>query len=151
MLAAVFMTDCTDTLFERNRLTDIGRTGTSYTIVTLFGASSNRNIFRFNTILQTTDTYAKNGIFEDTGVDGTIAESNDFTCIGGLFTKPYTKVGANSVMRRVEFLSAAPASTYHNVGDITWNTGVAAAGSPGWICTTAGSPGTFKAMAAVAA
>jgi len=37
------------------------------------------------------------------------------------------------------------------VGDQVMNTATAAGGTPGWVCTTAGSPGTWKAMASVAA
>jgi hypothetical protein len=47
--------------------------------------------------------------------------------------------------------SAAPATGAWVKGDVVWNTGVAAGGSPGWVCTTAGTPGTWKAMANVAA
>jgi hypothetical protein len=51
--------------------------------------------------------------------------------------------------------SAAPSDPdqVYAVGDIVWNTAVAAAGSPGWVCTTAGVGGVavFKAMANVAA
>lgn len=36
------------------------------------------------------------------------------------------------------------------VGDIVWNTTPVAAGAPGWVCTTAGTPGTWKAMANLA-
>lgn len=36
-------------------------------------------------------------------------------------------------------------------GDRVWKISVAAGGSPGWICTTSGTPGTWKAMANVAA
>jgi len=36
-------------------------------------------------------------------------------------------------------------------GDVCYNTLPAAAGVPGWVCTTAGTPGTWKAMAALAA
>lgn len=32
-----------------------------------------------------------------------------------------------------------------------WNTNAAAGGSPGWVCTTAGTPGTWKAMGNLAA
>jgi len=53
--------------------------------------------------------------------------------------------------RKMTWGSAAPTSGTWSKGDITWNTGVAAAGSPGWVCTTAGTPGTWKAMANVAA
>lgn len=51
----------------------------------------------------------------------------------------------------VLYASAAPTIRTWAVGDICWNTGTAAAGVPGWVCTTAGTPGTWKAMAAVAA
>jgi hypothetical protein len=36
-------------------------------------------------------------------------------------------------------------------GDICWKSNTAAAGIPGWVCVTGGTPGTWKAMAAVAA
>lgn len=45
----------------------------------------------------------------------------------------------------------APTTSTWEVGDRCWKTDVAAAGVPGWVCTTAGTPGTWKAMAAVAA
>jgi hypothetical protein len=47
--------------------------------------------------------------------------------------------------------TAAPTTGTWSVGDRCWKTDVAAAGIPGWVCTTAGTPGTWKAMAAVAA
>lgn len=55
--------------------------------------------------------------------------------------------------------TAAPAAytvgtTYdagYFVGDLNYRTNVAAAGAPGDACTTAGAPGTWKAMASVAA
>jgi hypothetical protein len=46
---------------------------------------------------------------------------------------------------------AAPSSGTWKVGDRCWNLAPSAAGVPGWVCTTAGTPGTWKAMAAVAA
>ena len=56
--------------------------------------------------------------------------------------------GANSVY----YTSASPPSTgTYNVGDISWNQAPAAGGTPGWVCTTAGTPGTWKAMANLAA
>ncbi len=47
--------------------------------------------------------------------------------------------------------TAAPGSGTWAVGDWCIATNVAAGGSPGWVCTTAGSPGTWKAMSNVAA
>jgi len=41
-------------------------------------------------------------------------------------------------------------STIWSAGDICWNTTPTAGGTPGWICVTAGSPGTWKAMASLA-
>ena len=35
-------------------------------------------------------------------------------------------------------------------GDVIWNNAPAAGGTPFWLCTTGGSPGTWKAGAAIA-
>lgn len=47
--------------------------------------------------------------------------------------------------------SAAPTVGQWPQGWLRWNTAPAAAGAPGWVCTAAGTPGTWNAMAAVAA
>ena len=47
--------------------------------------------------------------------------------------------------------NAAPAAGEWARGDVVWNTAPSAAGTPGWVCTTAGTPGTWKAMASLAA
>lgn len=47
--------------------------------------------------------------------------------------------------------SAAPTVGTWAVGDRVWNSAPSAGGTPGWVCTTGGSPGTFKAMANLAA
>lgn len=47
---------------------------------------------------------------------------------------------------RIEYATAAPTSGTWRVGDIIYNTAVAAGGSPGWICTTAGTAGTLAAV-----
>jgi hypothetical protein len=46
--------------------------------------------------------------------------------------------------------TAAPTTGTWAQGDTVWNTTPAAAGVPGWVCTTGGTPGTWKAMAALA-
>jgi hypothetical protein len=51
---------------------------------------------------------------------------------------------------RMEWAAAAPGSGTWTQSDVVWNTGAAAGGSPGWVCTTGGTPGTWKAMANVA-
>ena len=47
--------------------------------------------------------------------------------------------------------AAAPGTGTWKVGDICWNTAPIANGAPGWVCTTAGTPGTWKSMANLAA
>ena len=40
--------------------------------------------------------------------------------------------------------SAAPTAGTWDLGDVVWNTAPTAGGKVGWVCTTAGSPGTWK-------
>jgi hypothetical protein len=47
--------------------------------------------------------------------------------------------------------TAAPTVGTWRRGDTVINTTPSAAGVPGWVCTTAGAPGTWKAMAVLAA
>ena len=43
--------------------------------------------------------------------------------------------------------TAAPTTGTWAQSDIVWNTAAASGGPPGWMCTAAGTPGTWKAMA----
>lgn len=64
------------------------------------------------------------------------------------FTRP------DAFGRQITHSNAVPTSGEWAVGDIIFNVGVTAGGSPGWVCTTAGTGGStavFKAMANVAA
>lgn len=56
---------------------------------------------------------------------------------------------AASIM--VSYGTAAPTSGAHVRGEKCWNTAPSAAGTPGWVCTAAGTPGTWKAMPNLAA
>jgi hypothetical protein len=47
--------------------------------------------------------------------------------------------------------SAAPTTGIWKVGDIVWNTAPTAGGTIGFVCTTAGTPGTWKTWGAIAA
>lgn len=49
------------------------------------------------------------------------------------------------------FGSAAPTAGSWKVGDVVMHTAPAAAGSIGWVCTAAGTPGTWKTFGAIAA
>ncbi len=48
-------------------------------------------------------------------------------------------------------LSAAPTTGTWAVGDTVYNTAPAAAGFIGWVCTVAGSPGTWKTFGPISA
>lgn len=52
--------------------------------------------------------------------------------------------------KAVVFGTAAPSTGTWARGDKCWNTAPTAAGAPGWVCTAAGAPGTWKAMANLA-
>lgn len=66
----------------------------------------------------------------------------------GTITMVSDKFRQNGV--RHEFGTAAPASERHEVGDIVWHSAPAAGGNIGWVCTTAGTPGTWKTFGDVA-
>jgi hypothetical protein len=56
------------------------------------------------------------------------------------------------IFNSVHYSGTAPPTTGTWVlGTVMWNETPAAAGPPGWVCTTAGTPGTWKAMANLAA
>ena len=142
------ITNCIDTLVESNTFRDCATTGTSYVVSAVYGSSSARNYFLHNVFRQSSGSYGQYGILEDTGVDYTYSHNNTFDG----FTRPHTKVGANSIMRRTEYASSVPVSGSYYQGDIVWNTAPSAGGTPGWVCTTSGvTTFTFKAMSNLAA
>jgi len=57
----------------------------------------------------------------------------------------------NAAGKNVITGTAAPTTGTWAVGDTCWNSAPAAGGAPGWVCTTAGTSGTWKAMALLAA
>ena len=72
-------------------------------------------------------------------VVGGVTESNDFVVVGS---------GDN----RITFGSAAPTASTWKQGDVCFNTGATASATAGagWICTTAGTPGTWKGFGTIA-
>jgi hypothetical protein len=50
----------------------------------------------------------------------------------------------------ITFAAAVPTVGQWARGDIIWNNTPSAGGTPGWVCTTGGTPGTWKAMANLA-
>lgn len=57
----------------------------------------------------------------------------------------------NSAGNTVQYAAAAPSAGTYLQGDIVWNTGAAAEGTVGWVCTSAGSPGTWKTFGVISA
>lgn len=60
-------------------------------------------------------------------------------------------LGIGATTMRVTFGTAAPSTGTWTRGSICHNSTPSAGGAPGWVCVTAGTPGTWKAMANLAA
>jgi hypothetical protein len=147
---ALVISDCVDTEVVNNSFIDCAKSGNSFVVVNIYGSSSARNYFKNNYFRQSDSAgFGEYAIVENTGVDYTYSFDNIFDG----FNIPHIKLGANSIMRRTEYLSSVPATGNYNRGDIIWNTLPSAAGTPAWVCTTSGTTGVyvFKAMANVAA
>ncbi len=57
---------------------------------------------------------------------------------------------ADGVGPKIFHDTAAPVANTWRRGDIVWNSTPASGAPPGWVCTTGGTPGTWKAMANLA-
>lgn len=144
---ALRLTDCVRTTVSNNSFYDNGKLGAGYEVVRVGGGSSSRNYFLNNRFYQSSDSYAENGIVELSGANATFAYRNTFLGLN----RPYTIVGAASVMKLEDDGTAAPTTGYWNTGDIVWNRLPSAGGAPGWVCVVSGAPGTWKAMPNLAA
>jgi hypothetical protein len=88
-----------------------------------------------------------NDVYIDGNLDGTTTPINQSSVTTG-----YISVGVLGALRRNVFgFSGPPTVGTWNRGDIVWNSFPSAGGVPGWVCVASGTPGTWKAMAAVAA
>lgn len=57
----------------------------------------------------------------------------------------------STAWKSVQYDTAAPNSGSHKIGDIVYNNAPSAGGNIGWVCTTAGTPGTWKAFGEITA
>jgi hypothetical protein len=74
--------------------------------------------------------------------------------IEGMYYRVYPiSIGAGSSLRIESRETTYPHTGYgtYCLGSIIWNSAPVAGGTPGWICTTSGSPGTWTAMANLSA
>lgn len=77
---------------------------------------------------------------------GSSIVANNIGALSFLEFEQYIPIGQN----KMTWSYSIPSSGTWTQGDICWKSNTAAGGSPGWICTTGGTPGTWKAMASVA-
>jgi hypothetical protein len=82
--------------------------------------------------------------------------SNEFDISQATAGTPFgTAAQTNNLMNftgnSFNFGAAAPSAGWYPAGFVVWNSAPAAGGAPGFVCTTAGTPGTWKAMANLAA
>lgn len=62
-----------------------------------------------------------------------------------------TIVGNGAAKNRIYSGTAAPTAGAWERSDIVFNSAPSANGTIGWVCTTAGTPGTWKTFGAIAA
>jgi hypothetical protein len=102
----------------------------AYAKVDLYRQSDNSDA-----VVYLAEPFVQVGTFGPSGVVEGKDEHEEYLVIGG---------------RKISFGSAAPTSGWWNRGDVRFNSEAAAGGTMGWMCVTAGSPGTWKAMANLA-
>lgn len=66
-----------------------------------------------------------------------------------IFNAPIIAVGDGVNARRRTTGTAAPTTGAWAQGDIVWNLNASASGKIGWVCVTAGTPGTWKTFGAI--
>jgi hypothetical protein len=67
----------------------------------------------------------------------------------GAMNVPRLFVGTGSSARNIDFGPAPPASGHHAAGELVYNIAPVPGGKVGWVCTAAGTPGTWKAFGAI--
>jgi len=104
-------------------------------------------------VIHTTST--QNAITILTGATGTADNNNiDNAGAGGRITQYDGKFSIDEFTSRQlvrQSRTAAPTSGAWQVGDIVWSRTPAPSGTIGWVCVTAGSPGTWKTFGAITA
>lgn len=64
-------------------------------------------------------------------------------------TGPRFFLGSGGDARNITYGTAAPTTGYHSRGEIVFHNAPSAGAKIGWVCTTAGTPGTWKTWGAV--
>ena len=109
-----------------------------------------------NNLIQNCITYGVRWYAQNLVISNNIMKNNgtDYSAEGQTNVSLYYQLDTNRWYDNGQSVTrgtAAPTTGTWAVGDICWKTNAAAAGTPGWVCTTAGTPGTWTAMANLAA
>jgi hypothetical protein len=113
--------------------------------------TSSDNYYSVNTTTTGTAVFVKDYVYSPAGANpapnGTLAD----------FTLPYKVWEFNNNKRQDQrggkihlYGTAFPVTGTWAVGDIMWNTNPVAGGTIGWVCTTAGTSGTWKTFGTIA-
>lgn len=134
--------------------------GTSYTITDNVVRDSGGNMrygIQNSSTNQATFVVARNVVtgatdygarFVGTGTNLLFFADNMFSGTSGeTLNAPATDQRGNK--SRIFYGTAAPTAGAWLVGDVMWSTAPAAGGMVGWVCTTAGTPGTWKAFGGI--
>lgn len=116
--------------YSLGKFTDIGATVLTECRLTFDGVNVDGGIKSFSNNVINQDTFIWDGVTEK----GTYVSSTNY---------PY-EVKDMYKGRREVYRTTAPTTGTWSVGDITYNTAPASAGYVGWICTVAGTPGTWN-------
>jgi len=111
------------------------------------GSADTTSIRTANIQVNTGLTWAKAGSTGGTATSAGITAGAPITGTGLVASGGTLTVGTTYVY----LAAAAPAAGGHVVGEIVFNQTPTAGGTLGWICTTAGTPGTWKAMGTIEA
>ncbi len=137
----IYITNGTNVEVSGNTITPAsGANGISFLGVTNFTAKNNLIIGGANSFLCVSGTTTGCTMGGNICQSPTTADRSGFSGITAMKDE-----NTNSWNRG----TAAPASGYWAVGSIVYDTAVAAGGFVGFVCTTAGTPGTWKTFGAV--
>lgn len=123
---AIRLTDALRCQIKNNYFYDCGKGGASFVIVQIFN-NSQHNHFEGNYFYQSSNSFAQNGIYEQTGPNNNQAYNNRFTTVA----TPYFRSGANSWFWRREPGIARPTTGRYHKGDVVINVNPTVTGAGG--------------------
>lgn len=148
-IMSVTQGSCTGVQFRNNVIEVTGDTSAATSVVGIGTGFAAASTLAKSCIVGNQVVGAPNAFRADVTSADFVISGND----GSGSTTEWANINAAVIIRstaRVTEGTTAPASGTWRRGDICWNTTPSAAGVPGWMCTSAGTPGTWKAMANLA-